>query len=97
MKAKLRKAFVLVLLVFFLTLSIFNRTNASELLAQSCNWWGRLLEQSNCDTNYENYKEGYKYCVHNAAKWFWENYACSWDAVEKLNKACEGCERTYKK
>lgn len=97
MKVKSRKAFVLLLLVPVLMLSIFSTTNSFELLAQSCNWWGRLLEQSNCDTNYENYKEGYKYCVHNAAKWFFKNYNCSWDAVEKLNKACEGCEKTYKK
>jgi|GEM_PF-6648617 len=97
MKVKLKKAFVLLLLVPVLMLSIFSTTHAFELLAQSCNWWGRLLKQSNCNTNYENYKEGYKYCVQNAAKWFFKNYNCSWDAVEKLNKACEGCEKTYKK
>jgi hypothetical protein len=33
----------------------------------------------------------------NAAKWFWKEYACSWNSVEKLNKACEGCAKTYKK
>ncbi|MDP3029412.1 MAG: hypothetical protein Q8O04_07950 [Deltaproteobacteria bacterium] len=93
----MRKVLVSLFLVFLLTLSISSRTHASELLAQSCNWWGRLLEQSNCNTNYENYKEGYKNCVHEAAKWFWKNYACSWESVEKLNKACEGCEKTYKK
>jgi hypothetical protein len=97
MKIKTRKAFVLLLLASFLMLQLFSKAYASELFAQSCNWWGRLLEQSDCDTNYENYKEGYKYCVQNAAKWFFKNYDCSWESVEKLNKACEGCKVTYKK
>lgn len=69
----------------------------SQMLAQSCNTPLRLLEQSNCDRNWNNYKEGYQDCVMNAAKWFWKEYACSWNSVEKLNKACEGCAKTYKK
>ncbi|MDP2928179.1 MAG: hypothetical protein Q8N80_05225 [Candidatus Omnitrophota bacterium] len=85
------------LLLIYMCTVVFGSFYPSEASAQSCNTPLRLLEQSNCDRNWDNYKEGYEYCVMNAAKWFWKEYACSWNSVEKLNKTCEGCAKTYKK
>jgi Fic family protein len=85
------------LLLIYICAVVFVNFYPSKATAQSCNTPLRLLEQSDCDTNWDNYKEGYQDCVMNAAKWFWKEYACSWESVEKLNKSCEGCAKTYKK
>lgn len=85
-----------ILLILIFTV-VFENFYPYEASAQSCNNPLRLLEQSNCDKNWDNYKEEYQDCVMNAARWFWKEYACSWNSVEKLNKSCEGCAKIYKK
>lgn len=85
------------LLLVWMCIVAIGNSYPSGAFAQSCNTPLRLLDQSSCDRKWENYKEGYQDCVMNSAKWFWKEYACSWNSVEKLNKACEGCARTYKK
>lgn len=64
--------------------------------AQSCTW-GSLLSTSNCGQTWGDYKDGYRACVENAAKFFWRNYACSADALEKLQRTCRRCEAMFAK
>ena len=56
------------LLLIYMCTVIFGNFYSSETFAQSCNTPLRLLGQSNCDRTWDNYKEGYQYCVTNAAK-----------------------------
>lgn len=56
-----------------------------------------LLDTSNCDQTWSNYKSGYQTCVRDAAKQFWKEFACSDDALRKLQYSCRACEKQFRK
>ncbi|HEY6348557.1 MAG TPA: hypothetical protein VI636_04025 [Candidatus Angelobacter sp.] len=56
-----------------------------------------LLDSSNCDKSWDNYKDGYRACVTDMAKHWWREKACSDEALTKLQYSCRDCERRYRK